>query len=116
MSDRAGTGSPTGHRDQRDPRIVTVAAAVHGTTALRRIAGRLQAVGVPVMILRGPPVQRRLLGDDAAYRSADIDILVPRRDRRRVFLVLSGDGWAFSGANGVLWRLDRAAAFTKGGV
>ena len=100
----------------RDRRLATVAAAVKSTGAVRSIAEALAAQGVRTMILRGPPVQRRLLGSDPVYRSADVDILVDAAHRRTAFDVLTGSGWRFSDDNGVLWRIDGAAAFQREGI
>ncbi len=105
-----------GGEHRKDPRLYTLAAAVHVTSTVRRMAVDLAGLGVPLMVLRGPPVQLRLLGDASSYRSADVDLLVPAHHHRRVFKLLLQDGWDFSPENGVLWRLDRAAAFTKRGV
>lgn len=117
MPEGGGAVHVGGNGEHRtDPRLYTVAAAVHATAAVRRLAADLGARDVPLMVLRGPPVQLRLFGDDSAYRSADVDVLVPARHRDRVFQLLDGSGWAFSADNGVLWRLDRAAAFTRSGV
>jgi hypothetical protein len=117
MPEGGGAVHVGGNGEHRtDPRLYTVAAAVHATAAVRRLAADLGARNVPLMVLRGPPVQLRLLGDDSAYRSADVDLLVPARHRRRVFTLLDEGGWAFAADNGVLWRLDRAAAFTRSGI
>ncbi|MGH9225449.1 MAG: nucleotidyltransferase family protein [Acidimicrobiales bacterium] len=111
----AGAADPTPPQ-ARTHRLAIVAAAVQATAAGRELTAGLAAVGVPVMVLRGPPVQLRLLGSDAAYRSADLDLLIRPRHRRRAFEVLSKLGWRFASDNGVLWRLDRAAAFLRNGV
>lgn len=100
----------------RDRRLATVAAAVKATGAVRSLAEHLAAQGVRTMILRGPPVQRRLLGSDCVYRSADVDILVDAVHRRTAFDVLTRTGWRFADDNGVLWRIDGAAAFGREGI
>ena len=68
------------------------------------------------MFLKGPALQLRLFGTEAAYRSADVDLLVPGRHAHVVRRRLQAGGWRFSAANGLLWRLDRAAAFERDGV
>jgi hypothetical protein len=103
----------TDTRLQRLSDEVAAAATVAASAALAR---ELAVDGVAVMVLKGPPVQRRLLGTDTAYRSADVDLLVPRAAAGRARRRLLTGGWRFSEHNGVLWRLDRAAAYTRGGV
>jgi hypothetical protein len=100
----------------RGEKLATLAAALQATGVTRRLAGDLAALGIPVMVLRGPPVQQRLLGSDSVYRSADVDLLVPPSGRRSTFRLLESGGWEFSSHNGVLWRVDRAAAFDRGGT
>lgn len=115
MSDGTAAGARSPARSLTE-RIATVAAAVQTTAATRRLSTELATVGVPVLVLRGPVVQARLLGSDSTYRSADIDLLIRPEHRRAAFGVLEATGWEFLGDNGVLWRLDRAAAFRKAGV
>jgi hypothetical protein len=117
MPDDARSGPPGSEEAQgRDRRLATVAAAVKSTSAVRSLVGHLAALGVRTMILRGPPVQHRLLGSDCVYRSADVDILVDAVHRRTAFDVLTRTGWRFADDNGVLWRIDGAAAFSKEGI
>jgi hypothetical protein len=101
---------------RRDRQLATIAAAVRSTGAVRALAGDLSTHGVRMMILRGPPVQLRLLGSDSAYRSADVDVLIAATHRRTAFRVLTDSGWRFSSDNGVLWRIDGAAAFSRQGI
>lgn len=98
------------------PPHVTAAAALGSLAAARSVAADLDAKGIPVLVLKGPPMQRRLFGTDCAYESSDIDLLVPPRTARTVRRLLRSQGWQFFSGNGVLWRLDRAAAFTRQGV
>lgn len=100
----------------RRRQLATIAAAVKSTGVVRALAGDLTTQGVRMMILRGPPVQLRLLGSDTEYRSADVDVLIAATDRRTAFRVLKASGWHFATANGVLWRTDGAAAFTREGI
>ena len=102
--------------DGRTVQLATLASAVHSTREARRLTAELAAAGVPAMVLRGPPVQRWLLGSDAVYRSADVDLLIRPEHRRLALAVLHRTRWQFLTTNGVLWRLDRAAAFTRSGV
>lgn len=93
-----------------------VARGLLSSIASERIAAALATRGVPLMVLKGAPVQRRLLGQEAAYPSADVDLLVPRRDGRRARALLHSEGWRFLPENGLLWRIDRAAAFHQRGL
>jgi hypothetical protein len=107
---------PADGAHDRDRQLATVAAAVKSTGAVRALARDLATQGVRMMILRGPPVQLRLLGSDTAYRSADVDVLIDAAHRRTAFGVLTRSGWRFSADNGVLWRIDGAAAFSREGI
>lgn len=95
---------------------VTAAAALGSLSAARRLASDLEGRRTAVMVLKGPPLQRRLFGTDCAYESCDIDLLVRRGTARTVRGLLRSQGWEFLSANGVMWRVDRAAAFTREGV
>jgi len=68
------------------------------------------------MVLKGPPLQQRLLGTESAYRSADVDLLVPRSQGRQARARLETQGWRLRPDNGLLWRLDRAVALERHGV
>lgn len=98
------------------PDVDELARVLRMEAAVARVARVLAAAGGKVMPLKGPVVQRRLLGTSSAYQSADVDVLVsgigPRSTRR----LLTASGWEFSPANGRLWRLDGAAAFRGYGV
>lgn len=99
-----------------DARLSDLTAAVASSAATQALARDLDALGIPLIVLKGAPVQQRLFGNDAAYRSADVDVLVPRRHGRQVRRHLASKGWRFIPQNGLLWRPDRAAAFEKRGV
>jgi hypothetical protein len=94
---------------------ITAAAALGSLAAARSLAVELDRRGIPIMVLKGPPLQRHLFGTDCACRSADID-LVPARAARGVRRLLRTWGWEFFPENGLLWRFDRAAAFTLEGL
>jgi hypothetical protein len=83
---------------------------------VEQLARDLAIDRIKVMVLKGPHVQRRLLGSPTAYASADADLLVPRRAGRRARQALAATGWHFADDNGRLWRLDGAAAYVRGGV
>ena len=84
--------------------------------AVSRVATDLAPVGARVMSLKGPAVQRRLLGTPAAYPSDDVDVLVDGLSPTRTIAALRSTGWDFSPLNGRLWRLDGAAAVVGHGV
>lgn len=94
--------------------LVTLAAALRCCAEVEALAGRFSSLGIPLLLLKGPPLQHRLLGNEAAFRSADVDLLVHRRDARRARSALRAEGWDFEPANSLLWRIDRAAAFNRG--
>jgi len=96
--------------------VVDVAAALNRTIAAARLASELATHEVPVMILKGAPVQQRLLGSESAYPSADIDLLIHQRHGRFARSLLEADGWCFLPENGMLWRIDQAAAYERRGV
>jgi hypothetical protein len=93
------------------PDLVGVAHALRLEAALTQLTGDRLAASSDVLVLKGPPVQRRLLGEPAAYRSDDLDVLIrglaPGAAKRH----LRERGWTFHAGNGTLWRLDGAAAF-----
>ncbi|MEO5679880.1 MAG: nucleotidyltransferase family protein [Acidimicrobiales bacterium] len=93
-----------------------VAVALWASLSVSQVAKALGAQGIDVMVLKGPPLQQRLLGRECAYRSADVDVLVPRHHARRARRTLDADGWRTRPGNGVLWRLDRAIALERKGV
>src|SRR5438874_2259350 len=55
------------------PELVDTAVALRGFAAVRDLAAQWRAEGIDVMVLKGPPLQARLYGTPAAYRSGDID-------------------------------------------
>ena len=81
-----------------------------------RVAADLRSLGADAMVLKGPPLQRRLLHTPAAYPSLDLDILVRGASPRRLREGLAPAGWSFAPVNGRLWRLDGAAAFEGHGA
>ena len=94
----------------------SVARAAWASVATGQVAASLAAAGIPVMVLKGPPLQHRLLGRESAYESADVDLLVPRHHGRRARSRLRAEGWRFVPDNGLLWRLDRAVAVERSRV
>ena len=97
------------------PLLGSVAAALWSQAESRRVAVELSGAGVPALMLKGPDLQQRLYGTPAAYASADVDVLVPRRLAARARAVLARDGWRFEPENGVLWRLSAAATYVRQG-
>lgn len=93
-----------------------VAGAAWSTLATSGVAADLARCAIPVMVLKGPPLQQRLFGTESAYVSADVDLLVPRRQGHRARSRLLAEGWRFQPGNGLLWRLDRAVALERGPV
>lgn len=106
--------SPPGHAAGDDAERVVL--GLWSSLATSRVVADLAARGVPVMVLKGPPLQQRLLGTESAYRSADVDLLVPRRQGRQARARLQTEGWRPQPGNGLLWRLDRAVALERRGV
>lgn len=96
--------------------VGAVAEALRMLAETERLAVQMKHVGVPIMVLKGPHLQRRLLGSPAAYASQDVDLLVPRGSARAARRHLLTSGWTFSSANGRLWRLDRSAAYIGRGI
>jgi hypothetical protein len=91
-----------------------VARSLRALSHTNELARGLIKAGMPTMVLKGPQVQARLLGDPANYPSADVDLLVRPQHGRRARAVLKAAGWTFARDNGRLWRVDRAAAFERG--
>src|ERR671929_2255617 len=87
-----------------DRAAVGVALALWAQSEGQRAVRELESEGIRVLMLKGPDLQRRLYGTPAAYRSGDVDVLVPRRSGRRARRNLARNGWAFSAGNGFLWR------------
>ena len=80
--------------EQYSVELLPAAAAVLDTqAALRRTAKELSASRIPVLLLKGPDLQMRLYGTPIAYRSGDVDILVPRGDAKRARDLLVKKGW-----------------------
>jgi hypothetical protein len=61
---------------------------------LDRLATRLEAEGQPFLLLKGPYLAERYYGDVEAREWVDLDLLVPRADRARVFRLLGEEGFA----------------------
>jgi hypothetical protein len=99
-----------------DARAAAVAQALRQEAQVRHLAAELAAVGIDVLLLKGPPVQRRLLGTAAAYPSADVDVLVRHSSAAAARRALTAAGWTFISLNGRLWRVDGAAAYLRDGV
>ena len=96
--------------------IAEAANALWSSHATSLLATDFAAQGIPVMVLKGPPLQQRLLGTESAYPSVDVDLLVHRRQAREARVRLRRAGWRIRPDNGLLWRLDRAQAFERNGV
>ena len=96
--------------------VASLADALRMEAAVGRVAADLRAIGGRVMPLKGPAVQRRVLGSPAASPSVDVDVLVAGVGPRATKAALERNGWQFSTRNGQLWRLDAAAAFVGHGV
>ena len=82
----------------------------------RGVAEKLEGAGIPVLRLKGPGLQLRLYDTPAAYPSGDVDLLIPRRQAPAARGVLERHGWLFDPDNGFLWRLSRAASFSRDGI
>jgi len=81
----------------------------------RKLAAQLDRAGIPLLLLKGPDLQRRLYGTPAAYRSGDVDVLVPRDRGAAARRVLIGNGWEFERANGLLYRRSAQATYSRDG-
>ena len=78
---------------------------------------QLERAGIPSLAVRGPFLALDVYGDPAARMAADIDILVPRRDRRHAWHVCRAMGhrsldwecplWPVD-AHRIHWRLQQA--------
>jgi hypothetical protein len=81
-------------------RILTLGArdAVHKQMIARKLWHELEDAGIAAIPLKGPFLAERLFGGGAGRLSADIDLLVSRRDASRALKVLS--------ASGLVWRAD----------
>jgi release factor glutamine methyltransferase len=97
------------------PGIRRAVLALSQQAQAHEVAHHLENAGVPVLCLKGPDLQQRLYGTPDRYLSSDVDILVPRRSAGRARAVLERTGWEFEPENGALWRLSRAAAFSRKG-
>lgn len=58
-----------------------------------RLAGLLESHHIPCLVLRGPLAGLRWHGDPAVRTFADLDLLVPRPDRRRAHALLMEGGY-----------------------
>lgn len=77
--------------DRRDRQATRYAVLEKG---LVRVANVFEAVGVPFMLLKGPYLAARFYGDPQGREFVDIDLLVPRAERRRAFGILEMAGFA----------------------
>jgi release factor glutamine methyltransferase len=129
INSRAGYNAETGFRyrpgviDDTSPgdigplaRLGPVALALWLQSATHALAAELAEEGIPALILKGPDLQARLYGTPATYASGDVDILIHARDRARTIEFLQEGGWTFEPANGLFWRLSRAASFRRESV
>jgi hypothetical protein len=90
--------------------LAQVAAAVSLGTVLDRR-------GIPLLVLKGPPLQQRLFGAPDVYESVDVDLLVPAARSEEAVAAAQADGWAqLPGENALLWRLSMAIVLMRGGV
>ena len=71
----------------------TVGRGMRQLDAMERATAALAARGVPVLVLKGLPLGRRLYGTPFAKSSADIDLLVPPEAFADAGRVLSDLGW-----------------------
>lgn len=94
-------------------RLRLTARVLQAMAVVRDLATRLDAEGIPVMVLKGPHLQQRLYGTPTEYPSGDIDVLVRGRDGAKARRLLVAEGWSFEAQNGVLWRASRAATYAK---
>ena len=92
----------------------TALAQLAAAASLATVLGRR---GIPVLVLKGPPLQQRLFGTPAAYESVDVDLLVPPSSWAAAVAAARADGWArLPAENALLWRLSRAVVLVRGGV
>lgn len=107
-----GKTGAIGGRSGRAEAFIALRAQAEG----RRLAQELAGHGIPALVLKGPELQLRLYGTPAAYRSDDLDILVPGRMAKRARATLIRGGWSFHPGNGVLWRMYGAASYVRDGL
>src|SRR5438067_11477252 len=96
--------------------LTDVASALQVEAETRKVAERLERVGIGVLRLKGPGLKLLLYGNAASYPSSDVDLLIPRQRGRTARRLLVADGWEFDAENGLLWRLSRAASYKRGGI
>lgn len=94
---------------------VVAANALWAQAQGRSFAAALAALGIPVLVLKGPEMQARLFGTPAAYASSDLDVLVRASDRRRAHQALIDAGFRFDHSNSILWRVSGQAMYERGG-
>jgi HemK-like putative methylase len=98
------------------PGLPSVALVLWAEAGIRTLARELAEARIAVLLLKGPPLQARLYGTPAAYRSGDVDVLVPRGGAREAMGALQRAGWTFERGNGALWFLSRAATYNRDGL
>lgn len=98
-----------------DSNLEAAAAALNIEARLAGLQSAFEQANIPLMSLKGPLLQARLFGTPAAYRSGDVDVLVPYEKGGAARRLIAEQGWAFSPANGLLWRLSRAAHYENDG-
>jgi hypothetical protein len=93
------------------------ATALAQLAAAGSLAAALDRRGIPVLVLKGPPLQQRLFGTPAAYESVDVDLLVPADRAAEAVEAARADGWArLAAENALFWRLSQAVVLVRGGV
>ena len=73
-------------------RITPAALALWAQAEARKVANDLGAIGIPVLMLKGPDLQMRLYGTPMAYASGDVDVLVPGSHVERARAALGQSG------------------------
>lgn len=61
--------------------------------ALQSVAGRFRSANQPFVLLKGPYLAARFYGDVLGREFADLDVLVPHRDRARAGALLEESGY-----------------------
>ncbi|MDQ6839660.1 MAG: nucleotidyltransferase family protein [Actinomycetota bacterium] len=114
----AVVGNQPGSSDQAPvrtpPSLSHTVRALRVISVARDLAADLDRQGVPVMVLKGPPLQERIFDTPAAYVSGDIDLLVPADGSEVARRLLASTGRPPD--RGTLWWLDRTSTYEWQGV
>ena len=81
----------------------------------RRLATVLRAQRLPTLVLRGPELQLRLLGNPGCYPSADVDLLVRSNNAKRIRGILDHLGFCPHPGNDVAWRASGHVRYVHSG-